>query len=175
MSNKTARPLPPALRFSLVEQHQILARCRLRMIAISGVEITDLAGRVFERLVANGPGYVANGSARRTGQFDARRVEKWHRKKAGQFHSLLAESDKGGKSFDEILAPVAVVACAGAEEERRRRVNSRFLSPIPEDAQARATKGNRLLTRDRESQFSYRGRGIGQREQDRGFLRANTS
>src|SRR6266496_146370 len=131
------------------------------MIAISGVEITDLAGRGVEPLVANGPGYVADGSARRTGQLNARRSEKWHRKKAGQFHALVAESDEGGEGFDEVLAPVAVVECAGAEEERHRRINRRCFSSIPNDAQARPTKGHRLIARDRESQFSYRGRGIG--------------
>ena len=145
------------------------------MIAISGVEITDLAGRVLERLVANSPSDVADGSARRTGQLHARRFEKWHRKQAGQFHALFAESDVGGEGFDEILAPVAVVQGAGAEEERYRRINRRFFSSIPDDAQARPTKGNRLIARDRESQFSYGGRGIGECEQDRGFLWANAS
>src|SRR6266571_6396940 len=101
------------------------------MIAVSGVEITDLGSGVLERFVANGPVYVTEGLARRTGQLDARRFEKWHRKKKGQFHPLLAEPDESGEGFDEVFAPVAVVECAGAEEECHRRINRRFFASIP--------------------------------------------
>jgi len=139
------------------------------------VKITDIACGIFERLVSHAPRDAAEGVLIGCNEFDLNRFEKWHRKKAGQFHTLFAESDEGGEGFDEVLAPVAVVECAGAEEECHRRINRRFFASIPDDAQARAAKGNRSLARDRESQFSYCGRGMGQCEQDFGFVRANTS
>src|SRR5207248_3121576 len=85
-ADEIARPIAATFDLTRVEQDEILARFRFRMVAVGGVEISGMARRVFQRMITQVPLNAAQIGFPIAGQFDARRAEKWHRKIAGQMN-----------------------------------------------------------------------------------------
>ena len=114
---KLARPVAAAFRLARVEQDQVLAQLGRRVVAIGGVQIADLVRRVLVRARSGRATDVRDRRRRRATQFDARRAEEGHREVAAQVDAVRVEADVHREALDEVLAVVAVVERAGAEEE----------------------------------------------------------
>src|ERR1043166_950525 len=151
-AHEIARPIAAAFRLTCIEQDKILAWLGMWMIAVSGMEIGDVVGWIFERNKTRAPGNVRQMGVALPDQFELCRTEKWHGKKARQMNSLRIEADVYGKAFHEKLPVIPVVKRARAEEKNHRCVNRRLRKIIPGDPQSRAPEFDGFLFRDREFQ-----------------------
>ena len=142
----TKLPGPVAAAFGLagVEQDQVVARFGLGVIAIGGVEVADVVRRVVERRGTERSNRHA-GDRRRRGadQLDPRRPEERHREVTGQVDAFVVEADVHREGLDQVLAVVAVVERARAEEQRHRRIDRRRRPPVPRHPQPDAWPGPR--------------------------------
>ena len=51
-------PIAPGFGIARIEQDQVFSRFRIWVIAIGGMKITDLAGRIFQWGAAEGPAQI---------------------------------------------------------------------------------------------------------------------
>ena len=82
---------------------------------------------------------------RTANQLESGRLEERHGEIARQVHAVGGKADVHRKRLDQKFASVTVVERAGAEEQRHRRINRRFLASVPRDAQACVPKGQGLF------------------------------
>jgi hypothetical protein len=65
-AHQMAGPIGASFGLARVQQEQVLARFRRRVIAIRGMEVPDVAGRIFVWHVTHRPANAGNVSASRT-------------------------------------------------------------------------------------------------------------
>src|SRR2546430_14606447 len=82
------RPFLTPLLFARVEQNEVLADFRLRVVAVGGVEVGHMVGRVHIRGIAYTPVYVRDRDRSRADQLDPRGTEKRHGEKAREVETI---------------------------------------------------------------------------------------
>ena len=156
-ADEVARPVAAVFGFDRVEQHKVFAGFRTRMIAVSGVEVSDVVGRFFQRVITDVPSDAGQVDSAVTDQFDLCRLEKRHGKVAGEMDVVGGELNDDGKALDQIFAIGAVVEGSRAEEERNRRIHGRVREFVPREAQAGASEPDGLFARHGKLQGAKQG------------------
>jgi sugar lactone lactonase YvrE len=99
-AHQLAGPIAASFSLARVQQEQVLARFRRRVIAISGMEVCDLTGRIFVWHVADRPANAGHIGSPSTDEFQAGRAKKRHREEACQIHPLRVEPHEDGEGFN---------------------------------------------------------------------------
>src|SRR3989449_7777759 len=92
-----ARPFLTVFLFARIEQNEVLADFRLRVVAVGGVEVGHMVGRVHIRGIAYTPAYVRDRDRSRADQLDPRGTEERHREKAREVETIRRIADVNRK------------------------------------------------------------------------------
>src|SRR5438552_1872899 len=137
-------PIAPGFGIARIEQDQVFSRFRIWVIAIGGMKITDLAGRIFQWGAAEGPAQIERLFGGIT-QRKPRGMKEGHWEVACQIDALIVESDIYRKCFHQVFAIVAIVESPSAEKQGQGRVHRCVRRIIPANAKPSAAKFDRLL------------------------------
>src|SRR5690349_9897310 len=80
-ADEAARPIAARFRIAGIQENKVATRFRIRMVAVGGMEITDVVWRIGVRAQAKAPADRVKRFSRRANQFNARGFEKRHREK----------------------------------------------------------------------------------------------
>ncbi len=117
------------------------------VIAIGGVEIAHLVARVLKRRGADEPFHAGD---RVAGELDARGAEERHRQIATEDDAIGGVLHGHRETLHEVLAVIAIVEQARAEEEGDGRVDRGCGARVPGDFQARIGEREGLVAGDGE-------------------------
>ena len=151
-AHQLPRPVAAAFDGARIEQHQVLACLRVRMIRVAGVKIPHGIGWIPERCVTQLPLHVGDGSVARPHQRDVRCAEERHRKITAQVHALAVVADHHGQRAHQVFAVIAVVEDARAVEQRHGCIDRRCRPIVPGQLESGAGKCQRLRARHRKLQ-----------------------
>jgi hypothetical protein len=118
---------------------------RYGVIAIGGVQITDMRRGRVQRVIAQGPGDPIDTRLAVANEFNLRSPKEWHREIARKMHSIRIGSDMDGERFHEKFAFVPIVERSCTKEEGHRCIDGWMRAIVPCDAQSRPAEFNRLI------------------------------
>src|SRR2546427_10477559 len=125
------RPFLTPLLLARVEQNEVLADFRLRVVAVGGVEVGHMVGRVHIRGIAYTPAYVRDRDRSRADQLDPRGTEERHREKRGEVETSRRIADVNRQGLDQLLASAPIAERPRAGEQRARRIAGSTTAPDP--------------------------------------------
>src|SRR2546421_11434143 len=103
-ADEMARPFLAVFLLTRIEQHEVSADFRLRVVAVGRVEVGHMAGRVHISGIADTPAYVRDRDRARADQLDPRGTEERHGEKAREVATIRRRADVNRKGFDQVLA-----------------------------------------------------------------------